>query len=502
MRIGGLASGIDTDSIIRDMMQAHRIPLNKITQKKQFMEWQLDDYREANRDIRSMRDDLFDMTRQSTFMAKTVSVSNENAVGIRALNANSELSGTLQVHQLAKAATWQSVENKGLNERDDISKVFGDAVDGKHEITIQVPGEGSKERKITLEEGTTIKEAISKINKESDVNVFFDEYTGKIAMTSKSSGAGDIQISVNDVDITADESIGKGAEGQNADFTFNGLRTERESNTFQINGFEITLKEVTSPYTGEAAEGEVRPVEDSGSVTFSSTPDVDKVFDSIKGFVDDYNELIEKLNGKVKEPLHRDYQPLSEEEKAEMKEKEIELWEEKAMSGTLRNDPTIQSLLQRMRTDLMGTVETSTGEKMNLSSIGITTSKNYLANGKLELNEEKLREAISENPNNIYELFAGTDESTGIIPNVRTSLGDANKAITTRAGSVGSGNDSFTLGRSIKQMDKDIERFEARMEKMEERYWRQFSAMENAMQKANAQAEQLMNALGGMGGMM
>ena len=51
MRIGGLASGMDTESIIRDMMNANRIPLDKITQKKQYLEWQLDDYRSINRNL-------------------------------------------------------------------------------------------------------------------------------------------------------------------------------------------------------------------------------------------------------------------------------------------------------------------------------------------------------------------------------------------------------------------------------------------------------------------
>lgn len=60
MRISGLASGIDTESIINDMMRAHRLPLDKITQKKQYLEWQLDDYRSINRDLRKRSDDLFD----------------------------------------------------------------------------------------------------------------------------------------------------------------------------------------------------------------------------------------------------------------------------------------------------------------------------------------------------------------------------------------------------------------------------------------------------------
>lgn len=490
MKIGGLASGIDTESLINDMMKAHRIPLNKITQKKQFAEWQLDNYRSVNRDVRAMRDDLFDMTRQSTYMAKTVSVSNENAVKIRALSANSEFSGTLQVHQLATAATWQMTdwgEDKPNLKVNDKFSELGQTLetdDGGSYLEIKV-GDGEA-RKVYVNEGDTIRDVISKVNKETDVNAFFDEFSGRIAMTAKNTGKGSITV----------KGLGGGGgdEGQNADFTFNGLRTQRESNTFDINGFEITLKETTN-----------------SPVTFNSAPDVDKVFDSVMDFVNDYNKLIEDLNGKLREEKFRDYHPLSAEEKADMKEKEIELWEEKAMSGTLRNDSTIQSLLQKMRTTLSSGVaygpkdENGKQAVMTLSQIGITTSKDYLSNGKLEVDEDKLRAAIAENPNQIYELLgsSGNEEEgrgPGLVHGLRDAMKDANDTISRRAGNAGAANESFTLGRNIKEMDNQIERFEARMQKMEERYWREFSAMEQAMNRAQSQAEQMMNMLGG--GMM
>lgn len=511
MRIGGLASGIDTESIINDMMRAHRIPLNKITQKKQYTEWQLDDYRSVNRDIRSMREGLFDMTRQSTYMAKTVNVSNENAVGIRALSANAEFSGTLQVHELARAATWNSGDaNKlvstekdengnevKLSENTKISDLSEDSwLKVGDTIHISVPN--GEKAEIEIKEDDTIKSLITRINKESGVNAFFDEQSGKIAMTAKESGInGDVKkISVGVAKKDEEEATPlEGAdaqEGKNADFTFNGLRTERESNTFEINGFEITLKEPTDV-----------------AVTFSSATDVDKVFDSVMEFVNDYNELIEKLNGKVKEQKFRDFHPLSDEEKADMKEKEIELWEEKAMSGTLRNDPTIQGLLQSMRMTLSQGIEygpeDENGRKprLVLSEIGITTSKDFLANGKLEVDEDKLRAAIAEDPNKVYELLGGPGneeegKGQGIIRTLRSTMQTANDTIARRAGSAGAANESFTIGRNIKEMDSQIERFEERMKKMEERYWREFTAMEQAMSRAQSQAEQLMNALGGM----
>ncbi|HEY9581690.1 MAG TPA: flagellar cap protein FliD N-terminal domain-containing protein, partial [Savagea sp.] len=110
MRISGLASGIDTESIINDMMRAHRLPLNKITQKKQYLEWQLDDYRSINRDLRKRSDDLFDsMLRSSAaFNKKTVNISNPDAISIKGDNAANNFAGTIQVTQLAKQASIQS----------------------------------------------------------------------------------------------------------------------------------------------------------------------------------------------------------------------------------------------------------------------------------------------------------------------------------------------------------------------------------------------------------
>lgn len=469
MKISGLASGIDTESIIKDMMEAHRLPLNKITQQKQYLEWQLNDYRTVNRDIRTMSDTMFDtVMKSSMFMAKTVGISNENAVSIRALQATSELSGEIEVDQLAKAASWQSDSVEGVTAGSKMSEL----VNGQS-MTIQTPGSEAI-IEIPFEADDTIQSVIEKINKMAKVSAFFDEHTGRIAMTSKESGAGNIIVT---------GLSGKGQAGQQAKFTFNGLETERASNTFEINGFEMTLKEVTST-----------------AVTFSSTPDTDTVVDTLKQFVDDYNTLIDTLNHKVRESKHRDFPPLSAEQKTVMKEKEIELWEEKAMSGTLRNDPTIQRLLSNMRIAMTSSVDTSNG-RMSLADIGLTTSTDYLANGKLDINEDKLREAISQNPTAVYELFAKSGDELneqGIATNVRESLREANRSITNRAGSFGSGNDSFILGRTVKEMDQQIDRFQDRMKTVESRYWKQFTAMEQAMQRANAQAAQLMSAFGGM----
>ncbi|BAQ10209.1 flagellar hook-associated protein 2 [Bacillus sp. OxB-1] len=518
MRISGLATGMDTESIIRDMMKAHRIPLDKITQKKQYLEWQLDDYRSINRNLKSQSDKLFDtVMKQGNYLQKAVTVSNTDAVNIRALNATSDFSGTLAVHQLAKQATLQG---EGITKGDNTSTYTDEEIKtlklseldfatGEIDISIQVPGESSP-KKLTFTADDTISKVLKRINEETGVSAFYDAHTGKIAMTAKKSGGSETDniIQVNG-DLAGHLKLnGNGAavqKGQNAIFTFNGLQTERSSNTFQINGFEINLKQVTDPPVKNELGEDTYPT--TNAITFSSAPNTDKIVDSVVQFVNDYNKMIEELNAKIREPKYRNFQPLSDEQKKEMKEKEIELWEEKAKSGTLRNDPTVSSMLSQLRTIMSSPVTIEEGppeQKMMLSDIGISMSKSYTDNGKLTIDEDKLREAIATNPENIYKLIGRADneatdtkDNSGIAVKYRKVLQSAESDIKKKAGSAGAVNDTFTLGRSLKDMNNQIERFEDRLKMTEDRYWRQFTAMERAIQRANAQSAQLMSSFGG-----
>jgi len=490
MRISGLASGMDTEKMVTDMMNAHRIPLDKITQKKQYLEWQLDDYRTTNRQLFDFSKNTFDtMILSTSFSAKTVNISSPNDVAIKNMGSTSDFSGTIKVKKLAENAILQSGGEFKLAEgKTESSTLLSDiGVTGEPiTITIHAPGIDKKDVK-SLEFNATdsLKTVLDRINKETGVSAFYDSSTGKIAMTAKNSGAGAITIEGNLGDsLKLSATGGPTAEpGQDAVFTLNGLEDmKRSSNTFQINGFQFTLKQVTAP--------------DASPITFSSAPDTDKIFDSVTKYVDEYNKLIEDLNKQIREQKYRDFQPLSAEQKKDMTDKDIELWEEKAKSGTLRNDSSISSMLTQMRTALMGTVGGKT-----LKSLGISTSSDYLANGKLVINEEELKKAISDDPNKVHEMFAsegtkvgGKFENIGFARQLRTIVDSTQKSIAQRAGKVGDVNDTFSLGRSLKEMNSQIERFEERLKMMENRYWKQFSAMETAISRANSQSASLMNA--------
>ncbi len=489
MRIGGLASGMDIDTLISDLMKAERISLDKVTQKKQYTEWQLEDYRSVNRQLNNYSNNLFDtVMKQGTFLAKTVTTSSPDAVSVKSINATSEFSGSISVSQLAAQASLQSkgaIQNTSGEKVDTKATLESLGMTSDISITINTIDKDGKftvdnAKTLTFSGSDTIESVLKKINSETGVTAFYDSFTGKIAMTAKNSGKVDggseIVVSGNLAEalkIDGNSNEAHGTAGQNAKFTFNGLETERSTNAFQINGFEVTLKQTTT-----------------NSVTFSSAPDTDKIVDSVKKFVDDYNKLIEELNSKIRETKYRDYTPLSAEQKADMKEKEIELWEEKAKSGTLKNDSTISSMLQSMRSILNGSVEGTSGT-IRLSDIGINSSKDYTANGKLEINETKLREAINADPNKVYEVFAkpsSTAGEAGLVTQMRAVVNSSKTKLTDKAGITGAANNTFSIGRTLENFNKQITRLQTRLTMVEDRYWKQFTAMETAISRANSQS--------------
>ncbi|MEH6948135.1 flagellar hook-associated protein 2 [Bacillus sp. JJ634] len=492
MRVSGLASGMDIDDIVSKLMTAQRVPLDKLYQKKTYTEWQRDDYRTVNTALSELDTLIRDgIGKQASFIKKTITVSNPDAVSVRNINSTSDFSGTIKVNTLATASTIYS--NTATEITDSTAKLstYGIAT---QEISIRAMNKsGQMETKnVIITEDDTMDSLITKINSQTDVNAFFDKDSKKISFAAKYTGNSGEGITLNG-DVTGDGSkdffkmIFSNDErdftantGGNAKVEYNGMLINRSSNIFTINGAEITLKK-------EMAATEP-------PVTFSSTADVDTIFDTVKKFVDSYNGLIATISSKTSEKKNSGYPPLTDEQKKEMTEDQVKKWEEQARKGTLRRDSTLTSLLTKMRTSLYTQVEgTSLG---TLDQIGITTTKNYLEGGKLEIDEEKLKAAIAEDPNAIYELFMQDGDSKegkqGIARRLRAELSAGMKTISEKAGSASSVNSSFTLGKLLNEYDKKIDSFNDRLTALETRYYKQFTAMETAINKANSQSTSLM----------
>lgn len=347
-------------------------------------------------------------------------------------------------------------------------------------------------------------------------------------------------------------------KGQNAIVEIDGLVTERSSNNFTVNGLNFNLKETTGTY--EAATGTLKTSngsafdlsqlkdgqyiengtvynadgtktditgltyeKDGQTVTadglrvvkgskdgenkleiFNGTTetiqvdrDTDQIIEGIKSFVDEYNKLIKTLNDYLDEDTsYKEYAPLTDAQKKEMSEKEIELWEEKAKEGLLHRDSTIDSFLQSMRTALY---EKPEGCAYALYDLGIETGE-WESKGQLVFtsdSEAKLRQVLESDPESVMQLF--TDSEEGIFTKINNIMDDTAKissgspgALVELAGVKGKASESNnTLYEQIKDIDDRIAALKETYEREKNRYWSEFNTMEQLISNMNVQSSWL-----------
>ena len=343
------------------------------------------------------------------------------------------------------------------------------------------------EKTIKYEATDKISDVMSKINL-SGVGVTALASGGKLSFTANTEGTGSkgsiyiAQKSDNSGSTDTNDLFGKLgvqvgtngeiASGSNGYVVANGVKIEGTSNNYTISGYQVTLNKNIST-SDEPSK-------------ISSTTDTDKIVDKVKKFVASYNELIADLGKKTSEKKKVGYAPLTDAQKAEMSKDEIEKWEVAAKQGLLKSDSTINKVLSDMRMTLS---TYGSGSEDMLSKIGITTSKTYSDNGKLEIDEDKLKAALSNDPDVISRIFTGDGQNEGIVSKVRATAQNAVSTIKKSAGSADSASDvTYSLGKTITSLDTKIDDWKDRLKDIEERYWKQFSAMETAIQKANSQS--------------
>ena len=489
VRLNGFSSGLDIDGMVSQLMKAERIPLDKLDQKKQTLEWQRDDYRSMYSSLDDLDQTIFGgIGMQSTFNKKTVTSSDDSKVSATAVNALSNMSASIRVNRLATSSSWKG------------AAYTAPAADTNLQFTVTDPGSTTTRTvTIAISSSDTEDSVISKFNSSNLGVSLFKDSSGKLVMSNNLTGTGGVIKAGDQATIDfMQTSFGMTVDTNNsfsdtnatiaavdADITFNGYSMTQKTNNFTINGVNYTIKDTTTT-----------------AVNISTSTDVDKIYDSIKSFVDKYNDTIKKVNDKISEKKERDYQPLTEEQRSAMTESQITLWEEKAKSGMLSNDSVLSSGLTKMRQDLYSPVSGSnvTPGFTQLSEIGITTSPDYTENGKLLIDETTLRQKIQENPQAIYQLFnsdGGTYDSKGIAKRLRDSLSATKDQIVEKAGKASYTNTQFVLGKQLNDVSTQMTDFQKKLADIENRYYKQFTAMEQALQQANSQGAYIAKQFGG-----
>lgn len=251
---------------------------------------------------------------------------------------------------------------------------------------------------------------------------------------------------------------------------------------------------------GSIDDTKVNAAPKAQAVTMTSTTNIDDMVNKIKEFVATYNGLIKDFNDQLKESKYRDYTPLTSEQKEEMSENEIKLWEEKAKSGMLRGDTLIREGLSSMRALVYQSNPGIDSKYNSLFSIGITTTKNYNDGGTLEIDETKLRKVLEEDPDAVERLFKNSEgkeqdtvngqtvDTRGYLQKLRSSMKTFEINIEKKAGRSSMTDNQYTLGKNLIDTESRIDTWKTKLESIEARYWKQFTAMEQAINKANSQS--------------
>lgn len=407
-------------------------------------------------------------------------------------NSNGKIS--IQVNNGATVSVKPSTSSVNMSDQGLVDKAIkggdlGLALFGDKAVDNAVKGETTlKDLGISLGNGIDENTKLSELaEKTKDMKIQLSFEDGRIVAKKNDSGTKELNITgetaqklfnIDKLELGVSSATqAKEQQGQNAIVWIDGERTERSSNTFESNGLNIEL-------TGVSTEEE----------TIDVTRDTDKIVEGVKTFVDEYNKLIKELNDLLDEDSsYKKYPPLTEAQKKEMSEKEIELWEKKAKQGLLRNDPTISAFLQSMRTALY---EKPDGCALALYDLGIETG-DWENKGQLVFTkdgEARLRQMIESDPGSVVQLF--NDPEQGLAVKLNKIIDDAAKissgspgSLVELAGVKGKASEgSNTLNARLKELDNKIANLKRTYEKEKARYWKQFNAMEKMVAQMNSQS--------------
>ena len=302
MRLSGLISGMDTESIIQQLVSAKQTKVDDAKKAQTKLEWKTTAWKDLNTKLKNLQSKYVNNMRfTSAYMKKTTSVSDSTAASI--ITGENAMNGVqnLKITQLAKTAYMTggktSLRTKTDADGDDfklnaLTKLSDLSVDNKGtaldlstgtKLNIK-SGDTNVELEITAD--TTISNVLTKL-KEAGLNANFDETQQRFYISAKDSGKG------NDFSITASDEIGNNVlkslgldsasankiDAQNAKITLNGTEYESNTNVFSINGLTITAMK-------ETAE----------NVVVTTKDDVDGIYDMIKGFLKDYNSIINEMD--------------------------------------------------------------------------------------------------------------------------------------------------------------------------------------------------------------
>ncbi len=562
-------SGLDIESLVKMGMMNKQNQYDKMYQTQLKQTWVKEAYNTVYTDVKAFKESMSTFKMQSNMSAMQASSSNNDVVSVTANGAAAAMNHKVTVEQVASNAYLMTANGAKINRANPnaansayLKDVLfsGNAtkttVDGQtsylvkndttnktdtfkgSDIAISIEVQDSNEKdsdgkpvthkvEFTYDQifsdNKTLNDLASAFsNSGANIQGGYDTVNDSFSLYNKTSGSDNIiglkannEVSTdllkklhlasydgqnntlgNEVSFT-NGTMTPAVVGTNAKATIDGKTYESSTNKLNVANVIYNFNGVSA----KNADGT------SQASTISVSQDTDKIVDNVKKFVETYNTLIDSLNTKYREEKNTDYKPLTKKQEAEMTESQIDKWNEKAKAGLLYHDSNIYSIISDMREALYTKVDAVDSEYNSLAAIGITSSTNQ---GHITLDEEKLKKALTADPDCVYQLFASDQDSTYVAGSTNKNQSDTytsksdylNTGIANRlynamntninnlesyAGTSKETDDESYLGKLITNMNTKMTSFQTLMKSYESKLYKKYDAMEVALSKLGAQ---------------
>jgi flagellar hook-associated protein 2 len=288
-------------------------------------------------------------------------------------------------------------------------------------------------------------------------------------------------------------------QGQDSEIWLNGAKYTSTSNDYNINGLTITAKKVTEDTN---SDGVIDDNDDGVSMT--TKDDSSGLYDMIKGFMKEYDTLINEMDKLYNATAAKGLAPLTADEKEAMTEEDVKTYETKIKDALLRRDSSLNTVASAFRT-VMDAGYTVNGKTMTLADFGVEklgyfaaadNERNaYHINGDeddadVSILDNKLKSMIATDPSTVSDFFQKISKSLYDTSKTLLKRQDGYKSGVTVYGDVKLQNDYNDYAKKIADAEEDLSDYE-------DKWYDKFTAMETALAKLQSNTSSITSLLGG-----
>lgn len=538
IRMTGLVSGLDTDSIVKELVSAYSTKKEKYEKEQTKLGWKQEIWKDLNKEVNTFYKSVGNLRFAGGYSTKKTTSSDTTKATVSA--GSNAVTGTQKLHVLstaqsgyltggkitasdssAKVTSSTKLSELGFTEDETALKFIAKDKDGK-DISAD----------IKLSKDSTISDAVKAL-RDVGLNASFDENNGRIFLSSSATGASTdfslksdgsdasknllntLALNTDASEVTEASKRATKIDGSDAAIVLNGVVYTSSSNNFSINGLSISVNAVTDSVDLSKAKtnGSLdadkisdmlvnTPLNDSEAISITTSTDTQGIYDKIKDFITSYNNIINKMTKLYNADSAGNYEPLTDDEKSEMSDSEIEKWETKIKDSLLRRDSTLSTVMSAMTTAMSGGA-TVNGKTYFLSNFGISTlgymnaaeneQNAYHIDGdeddeNTSGNTDKLMTALNSDPDTVMDFMKQ------MATNLYNAI-DKQMTSTTLRSKYSIYNDK-EMTTQYKNYTTTIKEWETKISDKEDYYYKKFSSMESALSKLNSQTSSLSGLFG------